>query len=149
MRQVNQAGIELVKKWESLRLKAYLCSAGKATIGWGHTAGVVMGMQCSEAQAVAWLRADLAHAGEAVSRYITVPLSDNQFAALVSFVFNAGRGALQTSTLRKKLNAGDYGAVPGQLWRWNKETKGGKKVVSQGLANRRAAEIELWNRNDG
>src|SRR5690349_140019 len=117
-RSINNAGLELIKSFEGLRLQAYRDTGGVLTIGYGHTAGVKGGDRITEAQATKFLLADLAEAEDAVSKFITVPLNDNQFAALVSFTFNVGREALRRSTLRKKLNAGDYAAVPGQLVLW-------------------------------
>ena len=75
-----------------------------------------------------------------VSESVTVPLTQNQFDALVSFVFNVGLGAFQKSTLLRKLNAGDYAAVPGELMKWTKA--GGKELP--GLVRRRRAEAGLW-----
>ena len=91
------------------------------------------------------LREDLIGAEAAVERYIAVPLTDNQFAALTSFTFNLGTGSLKTSTLRKKLNRGDYDAVPSELARWVKAQ--GKTL--KGLVRRRAAEGELFMQPDG
>ncbi len=80
-----------------------------------------------------------------------MPLSDCQYAALVSFVFNAGAGALRSSTLRRRLNAGDYDCVPSELAKWVKATdpNTGRKVSLAGLVRRRAAEGELWLREAG
>ena len=80
-----------------------------------------------------------------MNRYVRVALSEAQWIALVSFTFNEGTRAFQTSTLLRLLNAGDYASVPVQLKRWNKETINGVLVVNNGLTNRRAAEIKLWN----
>lgn len=99
-------------------------------------------MKISEQEAVRILRADLAKFEKRVSDLVKVPLSDNQYAALVSFDFNTG--ALHKSTLLKKLNAGDYSAVPAELMKW--VNAGGKRV--QGLVNRRAAEAGLWAKGD-
>ncbi|WP_343205653.1 lysozyme [Rhodanobacter sp. ANJX3] len=93
----------------------------------------------------ALLQADLLTAVTCVNRYVRVALTEAQWIVLVSFVFNEGRTAFVTSTLLRLLNAGDYAAVPGQLVKWNKETINGVLVVNNGLANRRAAEIKLWN----
>lgn len=150
-RSVNKASLDKIKQWEGLRLTAYKDSVGVWTIGYGHTgADVKPGMTITNARADELLRGDLRTAERAVDSSVTVPLSDNQFGALVSFVFNVGSGAFKGSTLLKKLNAGDYDAVPAELARWNKGTVGGsisgggKKVVIPGLVNRRAAEIGLW-----
>ncbi|WP_375154960.1 lysozyme [Ensifer sp. ENS11] len=120
-RRINAAGLALVKQWEGLKTKAYRDVAGVWTIGYGHTSAagapaVTPGMVISEAQADDILRADLATFEERVLRLVKVPLSDNQFAVLVSFDFNTGR--LGKSTLLNKLNGGDYDAVPGELMKW-------------------------------
>jgi lysozyme len=99
-------------------------------------------MRITEIEAEQLLLRDLAMFEAEVSRTVTVDLSDNQFAALVSWTYNVGAAAMRKSTLVRKLNAGDYAAVPGELARWNK-VKG--KVVA-GLSNRRAAEAGLWAR---
>lgn len=140
-RRINAAGLSLIKSFESLRLNAYLDSGGVPTIGWGHTRGVKMGQTITEQVASGLLMDDLEEAEAAVEKFITVPLNDNQFAALVSFAFNIGAEAFRRSTLRKKLNARDYDAVPGQLARWVNDN--GKKLA--GLVRRRKAEADLWN----
>lgn len=140
-RRINAAGLSLVQSFEGLRLQAYRDAVGVWTIGYGHTAGVKAGQTITEAQATKFLLADLADAENAVERFVTVPLNDNQFAALVSFTFNCGVEAFRRSTLRKKLNARDYDAVPGQLARW---VKGAGKTLP-GLVRRRKAEADLWN----
>ena len=109
---VSQNGINLVKKFEGLHkvtedgmVRAYRCPAGRWTIGWGHCKGVKSGMRVSEEECTKFLVEDLNDAGAVVKRYVSVPLSQEQFDALVSFVFNIGGGAnFQNSTLLKKLN---------------------------------------------
>jgi len=142
MRRTNEEGVALIKRWEGFKAEAYLCPAGKWTIGYGHTATARKGMVVSEAKAEALLLQDLRVAESAVEHAVRVPLTDNQFAALVSWTFNVGVGAMRSSTLVRKLNADDYGAVPAQLARWNKV----KGAVTPGLVNRRAAEAGLWAR---
>lgn len=142
MRRINAEGLTLIKQWEGLRLEAYKCSADVWTIGYGHTATAHEGMKITLEHAERLLLQDLDVFENAVSRSITVDLSDNQFAALVSWAYNVGAGAMQKSTLIRKLNAGDYAAVPGELARWNKV----KGKASKGLSNRRAAEAGLWAR---
>jgi len=143
-RNINEAGLELIKDCEGFRAQAYLCPAGVWTIGYGHTRGVRSGQRVTEQEAEQLLQEDLADAQAAVERYIAVPLTDNQFAALVSFTFNLGAGSLKTSTLRRRLNTGDYDAVPSELARWVKA--GGKTL--KGLVKRRAAEGELFMRTE-
>ena len=142
MRRINDEGIALIKQWEGLRLEAYRCDADVLTIGYGHTTNVTEGMKITEEEAEQLLIRDLSVFEAEVSRTVTVKLFDNQYAAIVSWAYNVGASAMRKSTLIKKLNAGDYSAVPGELARWNK-VKG--KVVA-GLSNRRAAEAGLWAR---
>lgn len=114
---------------------------GTLTIGIGHTgADVHPGMEITEAEARELLRQDLQSFETAVNRAVKVPLSQNQFDALVSFAFNVGVGNFRSSTLLKKLNQGNYDAVPGELMKWTKSK--GKQM--QGLVNRRSAEAGLW-----
>ncbi|MBS7539397.1 lysozyme [Ancylobacter lacus] len=144
-RHVNEEGLALIRQWEGLRLTAYRDPAGIWSIGYGHTdaAGppaVRPGLTLTEPEAAELLRRDLARFETAVEAAVTVPLTDNQFAALVSFVYNVGPANFARSTLLKKLNAGDHGAVPRELAKW---TRAGGKALP-GLANRRAAEAGLW-----
>jgi lysozyme len=139
-RAVNQAGIDLVEAHEGLRLTAYKCPAGIWTIGYGHTNGVKENDTCTPEQAVVWLENDLIDAEKAVEHLVTVPLTDNQFAALVSFVFNIGAGKFAGTTLLRKLNERGYAIVPAYLKAWI--FGGGKQLP--GLVARRAAEAELW-----
>lgn len=140
MRATNDAGLDLIKRYEGYRATAYICPAGVLTIGYGHTgAGVRLGT-ITEQQAEELLRADLRVAERAVLRLINVPLTDNQYAALVSFVFNLGSGALQRSTLRQKLNRGEYDAAAQEFHKWI--FAGGKRL--RGLVRRRAEESELF-----
>lgn len=142
-RRINHDTLEKLKQWEGLRLEAYRDIGGVWTIGYGHTGpDVHEGLVITAKRAELLLLADLERFERAVDQGVTVPLTDNQFGALVSFAFNVGVSAFLGSTLRKRLNAGDYEAVPGQLVRWNKV---GKKV-SKGLTARRAAEAGLWAR---
>lgn len=146
-RTINQDGLAHIKRFEGLRLKAYSDVAGVLTIGYGHTSAagapkVYAGQTITEADAEKILMSDLAKFEARVSRLVKVPLTDNQFAVLVSFDFNTG--ALHKSTLLKKLNAGDYDAVPAELMKW--VNAGGKRV--QGLVNRRAAEAGLWAKGE-
>lgn len=150
-RPVNDAGLDLVRTFEGLRTEAYRCPAGVWTIGYGHTGDVQPGQRITAEQAEKILRDDLAACGEQVEGLIRVPLTDCQYAALVSYVFNAGAGNLRGSTLRRRLNAGDYDCVPCELAKWVKATdpNTGRKVSLAGLVRRRAAEGELWLREAG
>ncbi|WP_208439167.1 lysozyme [Bartonella quintana] len=145
MRKISQEGLALIKQWEGLRLNAYQDAVGLWTIGYGHTSdagkpSVRKGMKITEKQAAEFLCQDLQQFENAVEQAVTVPLTDEQFAALVSFCYNVGTTAFCNSMLLKKLNKGDYEAVPVELQKWTKA--GGKRL--QGLVNRRAAEAGLW-----
>lgn len=137
----NAAGIELIKRFESLRLEPYRCPAGKWTVGWGHVLSAPGG-GITEAQAERLLEHDVERAEEAISDLVEVDLDENAFAALASFVFNVGRGAFLESTLLRKLNDGDYWGAHAEFDRWI-HCRG---VVLPGLVERRRAEAELFAR---
>ena len=144
-RQISQHGLEKLKQWEGLRTNAYQDSGGVWTIGYGHTAAAGtpaphQGMVITASEAEDILLKDLTQYEAAVENNVKVKLNDNQFAALVSFAFNVGINAFKNSTLLKKLNQGNFDAVPTELMKWTKA--GGKKL--QGLVNRRRAEGYLW-----
>lgn len=157
-RKINRESLDKIKSWEGLVLYAYDDAdesavkrrikrgdpvRGTLTIGYGSTGSEVKpGMEITEAKAEQLLQADLARFEAEVERLVKVPLTDNQFGALVSFNFNTG--ALASSTLLKKLNAGDYASVTYEMMKWVKTTINGKKVRSEGLVNRRSAEVGLW-----
>lgn len=130
----------LIRQFEGCRLSAYRCPAGIPTIGIGHTRGVKMTDRCSVQQADLWLTEDLQDAEAAVSSLVKVPLSQGQFDALVSFVFNLGAGAFKQSTLLKRLNAGLPIAAADEFKRWVNSDG----VRLQGLVNRRAAEEAMF-----
>jgi len=148
--RTSEAGRDLIKRWESLRLSAYLCQANKPTIGWGHTSGVRMGDRITEHEAEQFLTADLAIAEDDIERNVTAPITANQHAALVSWALNVGGAEVATSTLVRFLNQDRYDEVPGQLLRWIKVTDPvtKRKTDSNGLRNRRKAEIALWLTDD-
>ena len=144
-RQISPHGLAKLKQWEGLKTKAYKDSGGVWTIGYGHTATAGepkprAGMVITAAEAERILLKDLTQYEAAVENNVKVELNDNQFAALVSFVYNIPLASFKKSTLLKKLNAGNYDAVPTELMKWVKA--GGKKI--QGLVNRRRAEGYLW-----
>lgn len=138
--KTSQKGIDLIKKFEGCRLEAYRCPAGVWTIGYGHTKGVQNGLKITQAQAEEFLREDLKVYEQAVESCVKVPLSQNQFDALVSFCYNCGSGALKTSTLLRLLNEGKYKNAAEQFLRWNKV--GGK--VFAGLTRRREEERVIF-----
>lgn len=137
---VSGRGFDLIKRYEQLRLKAYLPTPDDVwTIGFGHTAGVAPGLTCIEAQADAWLFEDSRDAMAAVNE-VQVPLTQNQYDALVSFTFNVGAGAFRASTMRRLLDTREYDLAAGQFGRWNKQ----KGKVLAGLTRRRAEEEALF-----
>lgn len=139
---ISKNGIDLIKKYEGCRLTAYKCPSGVYTIGYGHTNGVKKGQRITQRQAEAYLREDVKKFENGVNKYVSAPLTQNQFDALVSFCFNCGLGAFKTSALRKKLNAKDYAGAGKELLRWNKA----KGVVLEGLKQRRKAEKDLFDK---
>ncbi len=136
------AGIKLVADFEGFRSQAYLCPAGVWTIGHGFTKGVKRGDTITLADSLKRLEQEYIGFESAVLRLVKVPLTDNQLAALTSFAFNVGTGALGSSTLLRLLNAGQYEDAAKQFARWN---KAGGKALS-GLVRRRAAEAALFRR---
>ena len=141
MRHITQDGIDLIKLFEGFSSTVYICPAGYTTIGYGHLvrAGESFS-EISEAEAEELLCKDVESAERAVLRLVNVPLTDGQFDALVSFTYNLGSGALQCSTLRRKVNRQVHGEVPAQLVRW--VWAGGRKL--NGLIRRRAVEAKLY-----
>ena len=143
---IGTKGLDLIRFFEGLELNAYQCAAGVWTIGYGHTKDVQQGMTISEARANEMLAEELNEYESYINGLVTVELNQDQFDAMVSWVYNLGVGNLKASTLLKVLNAGDYDGVPAQMMRWNKA--GGK--VLEGLTKRRQAEAdqisqEMWD----
>ena len=142
--QTSQNGINLIKQFEGLRLKAYQCAAGVWTIGWGHTSGVKKGDKITSRQAEDFLRSDLEKFENAINNLVKAELNQNQFDALASFVFNIGINAFKQSTMLKFLNNNSFPLAAGQFDRWIKSN--GK--VLEGLVKRRKAEKELFLKAD-
>ena len=147
MRHVTEAGLDLIRRFEGFSPTIYICPAGYPTIGYGH---VVLAHEQDQfatgitpAQATELLRKDVRIAERAVLRLISVPLTDGQFDALVSFTFNLGAGALQRSTLRLKVNRGEHDGVPAELMKW--VWAAGKTLP--GLVRRRRLESILYQNN--
>lgn len=157
-RQINDAGLKMVEEFEGFasrkfrsghlvpdgKVTAYFDPVRIPTIGFGHirtvTASDVDVKSITRREAEQLLREDLGKAEAAVSDLVKVQLNDNQFSALVSFVFNLGAGAFGQSTLLKRLNEGKYEEAANQFPRWDKA--GGRRLP--GLARRRKAERELF-----
>ena len=140
--KLGAAGAALIKSREQLRLRAYKPTPDdKWTIGWGHTGkNVVEGLTWVLSQAEAAFDSDTQGAATAVMRLVDVPLTQNQFDALVAFVFNVGEPQFKDSTLLRVLNAHDYAGAAGHFAEWNHQA--GK--VLAGLTVRRAAERDLF-----
>lgn len=134
--KISQKGIDLIKKFEGCRLDSYKCQAGKWTIGYGHTAGVTAGQKISQAQAEAYLRADLEKFEKLVAKYDSVyRWTQNEFDALVSFAYNTGSiDKLTVNGTRTKA------VIAEKILLYN---KAGGKVLA-GLTKRRQAERELF-----
>lgn len=138
--KISEKGLQLIKEFEGYEGKAYLCPAGVWTIGYGHTQGVEENDMCSVEEAVEFLKKDVEKAERAVNDLVKHELNQNQFDALVSFVFNLGRERFRQSSLLKFLNSAHFPLAGGQFDRWIYAD--GK--VMQGLVKRRAAEKKLF-----
>ncbi|ECG5956108.1 TPA: lysozyme [Salmonella enterica subsp. enterica serovar Enteritidis] len=138
--KVSDNGRAFIRAREGVKLAAYQDGGGVWTIGCGHTRGVKQGQIINHEQADEFLDSDLRQVESCISERVTVALNQNQFDALVSFVFNVGRQAFSDSTLLKKLNEGNYRAAADQFTRWVYDND---KFV-QGLYNRRVAERDLF-----
>ena len=138
----SNAGIDLIKRFEGLRLAAYFDAVGVPTIGYGHTRTVQMGQKITEAYADGMLKEDLLRFEQAVNTHVNVEINQHEFDALVSFSFNVGADALRKSTLLRMLNEGQRQAAADQFWRWDKA--GGRTLA--GLKTRRAEERDLFLR---
>ena len=142
--KTSPKGIALIKEFEGLRLKAYQCPGGVWTIGYGHTTGVRPGMVITEAQAEEYLKADLI----VFERYLNglgLALNQNQFDALVSFIYNVGTGNFSNSTLLRKVRANPQdNSIMDEFLRWVYS----KGRVLPGLQRRRLDEMKLYFSND-
>lgn len=143
--KMSAAGLDTVKEFEGLRLKAYKCPANVWTIGYGHTSAagspiVTSDLEITRDAAEEILKKDMGQYEDGVRKLVQVGLTQGQFDALVDFAYNAGVGALAKSTLLKKVNAGKFDEVPAEFMKW---TKGGGKELP-GLVRRRRAEVKLW-----
>jgi lysozyme len=140
---------DFIKKEEGLKLTVYLCPAGVKTVGWGHAVephdGLKLGDVITEERALQFLESDLIKAYHSLFRLVHVPLTDNQQTALVSFIFNLGAGRFQASTLRQKLNRGEYKAAALEFGRWVYARDPVKGLITpQGLVSRRRREKLLF-----
>lgn len=140
----------LIKKYEGLQLKAYLCPSSIPTIGFGSIYNyaekrrVKLGDQITLEQAELFLRREIIEKAERVIKLVEVELTENQLAALVSFTYNVGTGAFSKSTMLKLINSRSFEEAANQFSRWIYGNQGGKKIVLNGLKRRREEEKELF-----
>lgn len=139
--------VELIKRHEGLRLTAYLPTPNdKWTIGYGHTSTAKKGMTITEQEAEKLLLSDLAWVEDCIKRLVKVPLTQNQYDALGSLIFNIGEGNFSKSTVLKRLNSEDYKGAADAFLMWNKQRNKttGKMDVLNGLTKRREEERKLF-----
>ena len=142
MRKCNIAGLSLIKQFEGCKLKSYQDSVGVWTVGYGHTGSDTgANLTITQERAEELLKQDIIMTEAGVERNVKVPITDNQFAALVSWTFNLGVGRLNKSSLLRLLNEGKDKEVALEFAKW---TKAGGSVLP-GLVKRRAAEADLFN----
>ena len=132
--------MNFIGHWEGCELKAYRCSAGVWTVGYGHTEGLKEGDTCTAEEAASWLVEDIESRQKALAHYVNKPVTEGQFIALTSLVFNVGVSNVLKSKLLRKLNAGDFEGAAEEFLDF--DLANGKKVP--GLTRRRKAENELF-----
>lgn len=137
---ISNNGMQFICRWEGVRYEAYQDTGGVWTLGYGHTRGVRSGQRCSEEDAQAFLRSDLQSVETALAQKVTVPISQGQYDALASFVFNIGTSAFSQSTLLNKLQQRDYAGAAGEFPRWCHDNG---RVIN-GLLARREAEQAMF-----
>ena len=144
MKKASDNCVAIVKEFEGLRLKKYICPAGFDTIGYGHLikSDEISIENITEDEAHRLLIKDLEIAEMAINRLVNVELNQNQFDALCSFIFNIGSGNFQASTLRQKINRSEFESASIEFDRW--VFSEGKKL--SGLVARRLKERELWEK---
>ena len=146
MRHINGRGIEIVKSFEGLALRPYVCAGGVNSVGYGAIRSSTGGPidpdmePISETEAEALLIRDLESSEGWVSRLIKTALTENQYSALTSFTFNVGAGALQRSTLRMNLNSEEFQGAADEFPNWH---RAGGRILA-GLVRRRVAEQTLF-----
>ncbi len=140
-RVTSNKGIELIKYFEGFKAEPYVCAGGYMTIGYGHKLLPSDRVKTlTEPRAEILLRKDLVRFERAVIKYITQPLSPDQFDALISFTYNLGAAALQRSSLRQKINYGEFEDAAKEFNKW--VYAGGKRL--SGLVRRRKIESQLF-----
>ena len=144
--KTSQQGLDLIKRYEGYKAKPYKCPAGLWTVGYGHLIGDghTLPNNCNRIFTLeeinALLAKDVIRFERGIERYISIPITQNMFDALISFSFNLGLGTLQRSSLRQKINRGDFEGAKKVLLKYNKAN--GK--VLKGLDLRRKAEAMLF-----
>lgn len=150
--KLSKEGRNLIKSFERFEPVSYRCPAGKWTIGYGHTQGVQQGQTCTKEQAEKWLDHDIQDAEKIIKRHVTVALTQGQYDALVSFVFNVGAGVEggksgfitlrdgRQSTLLGYVNQGRFTNAAAEILKWVRA--GG--LVLGGLLRRRQAEKDMF-----
>lgn len=147
---VSQECIDLIKSFEGLFLEAYLCPANVPTIGYGTISypdgrKVKLGDKCTQNEALEYLMFEVKQKAAKVDALMRDDLTPNQFAALISFAYNVGEGALKDSTLRKRVNANPSDAtIRDAFMMWDKVRVDGKMKPLAGLTRRRKAEADLY-----
>ena len=149
---INQATVDLVKRWEGFKAKAYICPAGVLTVGYGTTnragipgVNITRDTVVTEAQAEQWLRLGLDKFAAKIRPAITAPINENEFGAFVSLAYNIGPAAFLGSSALRHFNAGDKAKAAAAIKMWNKATVNGKRQVLRGLVARREDEVALFN----
>tara|TARA_B100001778_G_scaffold190979_1_gene157410 strand:+ start:113 stop:571 length:459 start_codon:yes stop_codon:yes gene_type:complete len=142
--QTSRTGIELLKHFEGCELKAYQDSVGVWTIGYGHTKGIYEGLEITQSEAEKMLQDELPEYEGYITDKVVPMLQQHEYDALVCWVYNLGPTNLSSSTLLKRLNAGEFKDVPFQMKRWDKA--GGQPLL--GLTRRRNAEALLFKGED-
>ena len=145
------AAIELIKKFEGFEPRIYKCPAGKATIGYGHMVAIEeftfinTNSPISEHYALELLKNDLIAIETAINLFVKVPLTQGQYDALVSLIYNWGAHAFKTSKGFKKLNIKDYIGASKEFFDAREGVVRINGNISQGLVNRRRVELTIWN----
>ncbi len=144
-KKVSYTGLNMIKQFEGFRPNVYLDVGGNPHIGYGHLLKPGENFKTvTNDEATILLKGDITQAENTVNSLVEVPITQNQFDALVSFVYNIGGGAFSNSTLIKRLNESDYDGAVKEFDRWVYATKDGQKIVLDNLVNRRWKEMQLF-----
>jgi lysozyme len=144
-REINQAGLEIIKTSEGLRLRAYRDQRGILTIGYGHTGDVAEGSFITEDHALELLQHDIEEAEQIIESLVKTTITDNEYSALVSLVYNIGGLNFKNSTMLRLLNQRDFVGASLEFAKWDHIKIAGVEIESPGIAARRKAEAALFN----